>query len=78
MTMPAQSAPAQSANQPDFDRAVLGRLACPACHGDLLLDGAHLVCAGCGRAYAIRSGIPSLIPGHAEDSPEFSAQSDRA
>jgi uncharacterized protein YbaR (Trm112 family) len=66
--------PAQFANDPDFDRVALDSLACPACHGDLLLDGARLVCVVCGLVYAIRSGIPSLIPGRAEDPAESSAQ----
>ena len=39
------------------------QLACPACLGDLRLDGERLVCAGCGRGYPIVDGIPVLIAG---------------
>jgi uncharacterized protein len=41
-------------------------LRCPVCHGTLE-DGAgpdggpELVCAGCGRAYPVRDGIPVLL-----------------
>ncbi len=49
-----------------FDPAVLAQLACPACHGDLRLDGARLLCAACSRAYAIVDGIPVLIVERAE------------
>ena len=43
-------------------------LACPACFGDLRLEGAHLVCAVCGRAYPIVDDIPVLIADRAERS----------
>lgn len=36
-------------------------LACPACRGDLGIDGDRVVCGGCGRAYPIVEGIPVLI-----------------
>jgi hypothetical protein len=42
---------------------VLGQLACPACLGELLLDGDKLVCVECGRSYPIVDGIPVLIAG---------------
>jgi uncharacterized protein YbaR (Trm112 family) len=59
--MPAQP------NQPiPFDPALLDQLACPACLGALRFDAAHLVCAGCGRAYPIVDGIPVLIAERAE------------
>jgi uncharacterized protein YbaR (Trm112 family) len=45
---------------------VLAQLACPACFGDLRLEGAHLVCIACRRAYAIVDGIPVLIIERAE------------
>jgi uncharacterized protein YbaR (Trm112 family) len=37
-------------------------LACPACLGELRLEGDRVVCAGCGRAYPIVDGIPVLVP----------------
>jgi uncharacterized protein YbaR (Trm112 family) len=43
------------------------QLACPACHGDLRLEGARLVCGGCRRAYPIVDGIPVLIAGRAQE-----------
>ncbi len=49
-----------------FDAAVLAQLACPACHDDLRLEEARLVCIACGRAYPIVDGIPVLIAERAE------------
>ncbi|HXP59022.1 MAG TPA: Trm112 family protein [Dongiaceae bacterium] len=46
---------------PAFDASILDQLACPACLGDLRLDGQRLVCAACGRIYPIVDGIPVLI-----------------
>jgi len=53
--------PADNSRQPEFDESVLEQLACPACLGGLVLVGERLVCAGCGRGYAIVDGIPVLI-----------------
>jgi hypothetical protein len=36
-------------------------LACPACEGELRLEGGRVVCGRCGRAYPIVDGIPVLI-----------------
>nr|WP_218855931.1 Trm112 family protein [Nocardioides daedukensis] len=36
-------------------------IVCPDCHGDLSLQGAELVCAGCGLAYPVRDNIPVLL-----------------
>jgi uncharacterized protein YbaR (Trm112 family) len=36
-------------------------LACPACRGDLRIDGDRVVCESCGRGYPIVDGIPVLI-----------------
>jgi len=49
-----------------FDTSVLDALACPACLGDLRMEAARLLCAGCGRSYPIVEGIPVLIVGRAE------------
>jgi uncharacterized protein YbaR (Trm112 family) len=46
--------------------SVLAQLACPACFGDLHLDGPRLLCNGCGRVYPIVDGIPVLIVEQAE------------
>jgi hypothetical protein len=55
--------PADSNQSRAFDPSVLGQLACPACLGELLLDGDKLVCVECGRSYPIVDGIPVLIAG---------------
>lgn len=38
-------------------------LACPACHTSLQVDevAALVTCAGCGKVYPIRDGIPVLL-----------------
>ncbi len=52
--------------QSTFDAALVSRLACPACLGDLRLVEDHLVCTGCGRSYPIVDGIPVMIAERAE------------
>jgi hypothetical protein len=52
---------ANSSQPLQFDESVLDQLACPACLGGLVLVGERLMCAGCGRGYAIVDGIPVLI-----------------
>ena len=49
-----------------IDPKLLELLACPACHAALQLEGARLVCTGCGRRYPIRDGIPILLVEEAE------------
>jgi uncharacterized protein YbaR (Trm112 family) len=44
-----------------LDPAVLGLLACPACHGELGVDNERLVCVACGRSYPVMDGIPALL-----------------
>jgi uncharacterized protein YbaR (Trm112 family) len=63
---PDDSRAADSGQSFPFDTSVLDQLACPACLGALCLDGARLVCAGCGRIYPIVGGIPVLIAERAE------------
>lgn len=53
-----------------FDATVAGMLACPACHGDLRVEGERLVCEDCGRGYPVVDGIPVLIAERAENSGE--------
>lgn len=36
-------------------------LACPACNADLARSGDEYTCAGCGRIYPIRKGLPHLL-----------------
>jgi uncharacterized protein YbaR (Trm112 family) len=54
-----------------FDTMLLEQLACPACRGELCLEGApaggmHLVCVGCRSAYPVVDGIPVLIAGRTQ------------
>ena len=50
-----------SDNPDTLDPAILARLACPACYGELRLKGARLQCMGCSRGYPIVDGIPVMI-----------------
>jgi hypothetical protein len=54
------ASPAESGVTPQL-ASILGELACPACFGDLHLDGPRILCNGCGRVYPIVDGIPVLI-----------------
>jgi hypothetical protein len=58
---------ADSTALPTFDPSVVDQLACPACHGDLRLEEARLICSACGRAYPIVDGIPVLIAGRTDE-----------
>jgi uncharacterized protein YbaR (Trm112 family) len=53
-----------------FDPGTAGELACPACLGDLRLEGTRLgtrlICVSCGRSYPVVDGIPVLIAERAE------------
>jgi uncharacterized protein YbaR (Trm112 family) len=46
----------------------LGRLACPACHGSLVLDAQTVLCQQCRRRYPIQDAIPVLITDRAVQS----------
>ncbi len=51
-----------SSDNPDtLDPATLAQLACPACYGELRLEGARLRCLACSRGYPIVDGIPVMI-----------------
>jgi len=54
-----------------LDSALLGILACPACHSNLSVDydAKELVCnsAECGLAYPIRNDIPIMLISQARD-----------
>ncbi|MGH9590492.1 MAG: Trm112 family protein [Terracidiphilus sp.] len=54
----------------EFDPGVAEMLACPACHGDLRVEGDCLVCGGCGRRYPVIDGIPVLIAERADKGSE--------
>ena len=45
------------------DPSLLEILACPNCRSELRADEAagELVCTGCGYAYPVRDGIPTLL-----------------
>ncbi len=62
--------PVNPSQKPAFDASILqsisDQLACPACLGDLRLEGERLVCASCARTYPIVDGIPVLIAGSEE------------
>jgi hypothetical protein len=49
-----------------LDPAVLAQLACPACYGELRLEGARLRCMACSRGYPIVDGIPVMLVERAE------------
>lgn len=53
-------------NSQRLEPAIIAQLVCPACHGDLRMDAAQLVCAGCSRIYPVLDGIPVLIAEHSE------------
>lgn len=42
-------------------KRLLAILACPACRAKLEEKCGSLVCASCGKAYAVKDGIPRLI-----------------
>jgi len=50
-----------------LDKDLLDILACPACRADVRLEGDRIVCAGCGRRYPVRDGIPIMLVEEAEN-----------
>ncbi len=52
--------------QPIIDPELLEILACPACHGELVLAKDRLICRTCQRRYPIEDGIPILLVEEAE------------
>ena len=44
-----------------LDPILLEVVACPVCRGSLAPRGDLLVCAGCGRGYPVRDGVPVLL-----------------
>ncbi|MDA2978397.1 MAG: Trm112 family protein [Actinomycetota bacterium] len=52
-----------SDHEPLIAPSLLAIMQCPACTGDLSerLEDPALVCGSCGRAYAVRDGIPNML-----------------
>lgn len=44
-----------------IDKELLDILACPACKGDVKLNGEKIVCTKCGLRYPIKDGIPVML-----------------
>jgi uncharacterized protein YbaR (Trm112 family) len=46
-----------------FDKELLALLACPKCHGKVVLaaDEAAFVCEACSLVYAVEDGIPNFL-----------------
>lgn len=53
--------PDEVRSRPAITPSLLEILACPACHGELALDGEELRCRPCRRAFRIEDGIPILL-----------------
>ncbi len=49
-----------------IDKELLDILACPACKAAVELKDESIVCAGCGRRYPVRDGIPIMLIEEAE------------
>lgn len=56
-----------------IDERLLKILACPACRAGVRWDDPVLVCAGCGRRYPVRNGIPIMLVDEAETPPPADA-----
>jgi uncharacterized protein YbaR (Trm112 family) len=52
------------------DPQLLELLVCPACRGEVKLEGDRIVCQACGRRYPVRDGIPVMLIEEAEGGPE--------
>jgi len=49
-----------------IDKELLEILACPACKGDVELQGDKIVCKKCKKKYPIKNGIPVMLIDEAE------------
>jgi len=49
-----------------IDKELLDILACPACKGDVKMEGEKIICVKCGLRYPIRDGIPVMLIDEAE------------
>jgi len=49
-----------------IDKELLDILVCPVCRKAVKPEGEALVCVECHRRYAVRDGIPDMLPEHAE------------
>ena len=52
-----------------IDKELLDILACPACKGDVRLEGDRIVCIKCGRRYPIKDDIPIMLIDEAQGGP---------
>ncbi len=52
------------------DPQLLELLVCPACRGEVKLEGDRIVCQSCGRRYPVRDGIPVMLIEEAEGRPD--------
>lgn len=44
-----------------IDKKLLEILACPACKGEVQLEGERITCKSCGKKYPIKDGIPIML-----------------
>lgn len=50
-----------------IDKDLLSILSCPACKGDVKLEGKKIVCKKCGKKYPLRGKTPVMLIDEAED-----------
>ncbi|MCK4519707.1 MAG: Trm112 family protein [Candidatus Omnitrophica bacterium] len=50
-----------------IDKELLKILACPQCKNNVSLKDEKIICAGCGRQYPIKNGIPVMLVEEAEE-----------
>lgn len=53
-------------NNEGFSADMLAMLACPVCHGKLIVEGAQIHCIQCQRRYPVEDGIPILLADRAQ------------
>lgn len=58
-----------------IDKDLLDILACPACKGDVKLEGGKIICIKCGRRYPIKDDIPIMLIEEAEMPPKDKKES---
>jgi uncharacterized protein len=49
-----------------IDKELLAILACPACKGDVKMEGERIACTKCGNRYPVKDGIPVMLIEEAE------------
>lgn len=68
MSESSKSSASASAQTLGIDQRLLDILVCPIDHAEVRVDGDHLTCTRCGRAYPVRDGIPEMIVREAGES----------